>query len=175
MGVGGAIGIWASSSVWWTVGFQLESVQSLSADLGGIAGVATPAGRVTAVASLVALMSAAAALGTLRVRVRRRLGVLAIIAGVVVATAAVVMAVKGDSFAAERADLAAGAQDMSEAQDLADVAREFAPNAELSLEADMSPALVVLLVASAVVGVGGVLLVIDPLATRPLGGPASHP
>lgn len=175
MGIGGAVGVWASSSAWWTVSFRLDSDVTLAAELGEVAGVATASGRVTAVASLVAVMAAAAALGTLRVRLRRRLGALAMAAAVVVAAAATFMVAQGGTVAAERADLAARAQDMSDAQNLSQAAQEFAAQADISIETQMMPSLMLLLVSAVAVGVGGALLVSDPLATRRRGVSASHP
>lgn len=166
MALGGAVGIGASSAAWWSVTFDLRSQGDLTASLGGLAGVATTAGRVAAVASMVALIAAAASLGTLRAGLRRRLGILAVCVAVVVVSTAAYMMLRGSQVAADRADLAARAQDLSEATDLSEIAQEFAPGARLSLDARLTPALMVLMVSGMAVGVGGSLLVVDPLGTR---------
>jgi len=166
MALGGAVGIGASSAAWWSITFDLRSQGDLEASLGGLSGVATSAGRVTAVASMVALVAAAASLGTLHAGLRRRLGILAVCVGVVVVPTAAYMMLSGSQVAADRADLAARAQDLSDATDLSEIAGEFAPGARLSLDASMTPALIVLIVSGTTVGVGGSLLAANPLGTR---------
>jgi hypothetical protein len=166
MALGGAVGIGASSTAWWSISFDLRSQSDLAASLGGLAGVATTAGRVTAVASMVALMAAAASLGTLRSGLRRRLAILAVCAAVIVAPTAAYMMLRGSQVAADRADLAARAQDLSDATNLSEVAKEFAPGARLSLDARLTPALMVLMVAGVTMGIGGSLLAVRPLGTR---------
>ena len=165
MALGGAVGVGASSAPWWSVSFDLRSQGDLSASLGGLAGVATSAGRVTAVASMVAVIAAAASLGTLREGLRRRLGILAVCVALVVVPTAAYMMLRGSGVAADRADIAARAQDLSDATNLSEVAKEFVPGANLSLDARLTPALLVLVVSGIAVGIGGSLLAAHPLGT----------
>ncbi|MCJ7832564.1 MAG: hypothetical protein MUP92_03850 [Actinobacteria bacterium] len=166
MAIGGAVGIGASSVAWWSISFVLRAESEFDASLGGLPGVATVSGRVTAVASLVALTAAAGSLGTVRFGLRRRLALLAICAAAVIALTSVFMMIQGGQLASDRADLAARAQDMSEAANLAQAAREFSTDARISLDASPTPALIVLTVSGVTIGIGGMLLALDPLGTR---------